>query len=104
MSKQKKGEALKFDSGKPQLSLNPAEGLVLMARALQYGAGKYARGNFRKGMKHTRLLDACLRHLAAYCDGEDNDPESGVSHIGHALANLAMLSFNLKHFPENDDR
>jgi hypothetical protein len=69
-----------------------------------YGAGKYGRFNFKKGIEHTRLADACLRHLTAYLDGEDLDPESGVSHLGHALASLAMLSYMAANRPDLDDR
>jgi hypothetical protein len=39
----------------------------------------------------------------ALASGEFTDNESGNSHIAHALCCLAMLSFNVVHFPENDD-
>ncbi len=32
-----------------------------------------------------------MRHLTAWWEGEDNDPESGLPHIYHAAANIAML-------------
>lgn len=96
--------AIKNDAGKPPLSMIPREALEEMARAFAYGAAKYSRGNFRKsGMKWSRLTDAALRHIAAFANGEWTDPESGNSHLSHALASLAMLAFQAKHHPEEND-
>ena len=81
----------KFDSDKPDLSLIPYAFLVEVAKALMYGEKKYGRYNFEKGFPVHRLLSAALRHVWAYINGEDNDPESGLSHIAHAGASLAML-------------
>jgi Domain of unknown function (DUF5664) len=97
-------EAKKYDQGKPQLSLNPTEALNEMARAFEYGMKKYGRNNFKKGHAWTRCIDATLRHTMAFSHGEDNDPESGYSHIAHALASLAMLSYHMVNHPELDDR
>ncbi len=82
----------KYDSGKPDLSLLPTSSLEAMARALMYGEQKYNRNNFKAGFNSNRLIAACLRHVNAWNDGEDLDPESGVDHLGHALACLAMLT------------
>lgn len=32
-----------------------------------------------------------MRHLLAWWDGEENDPESGLPHTYHILMNAAML-------------
>ena len=84
-------KALKFDNNKVDLSLNPLIALEEMAKAFMLGEKKYGRYNFYKGMEATRLLSAALRHLQAWNDNEDNDKESGNSHLGHALACIAML-------------
>ena len=81
----------KHDQDKPDLSLVPYAFLVEVAKALMYGEKKYGRYNFEKGFPVHRLLSATLRHIWAYVNGEDNDPESGLSHIAHAGASLAML-------------
>ena len=81
----------KYDGDKPRLDLVPGEAVLAMGRAFTYGANKYEAHNWRKGIKHSRLYAACLRHLTAYWMGETHDPESGLSHIDHAMANLAML-------------
>ena len=48
---------------------------------------------------------ACLmRHMAAWQRGEENDPESGLPHLAHAMCNLRMLTLYAKTYPEGDDR
>ncbi len=84
-------EGIKHDQDKPDLSLLPKEALEAMAFAFQYGEKKYGRHNFRAGMDWHRPLAAALRHITAFNDGEDLDSESGVSHLGHALAAISML-------------
>ena len=81
----------KHDNGKPDLSLVPSIFVKEVARALMYGESKYGRYNFEKGFDTHRLLGACLRHVYAWNEGEDNDPESGVSHLAHAAATIGML-------------
>lgn len=99
-----KGAGTKYDDGKPLLALCPTEGIRLMGQAMTYGAKKYGAHNYLGGITSIRLLSACLRHVTAYIAGEDNDGESGISHIGHALACLAMLAEMNKRKPELDDR
>lgn len=81
----------KHDSGKPDLSLVPRVLIEAVAQALQFGEGKYGRYNYLKGFDSHRLIAACLRHLIAYQDGENLDPESNLPHLSHAVACLAML-------------
>ena len=77
-------EGRKDDDGKNPLSLLPGDALGPIAEVLAFGAKKYAPGNWRKVRPGRRYLDAALRHLHAFADGEDNDPESGLSHLAHA--------------------
>lgn len=84
----------KHDAGKPDYSLLTRAMVEPMIRALMYGENKYSRGNFRAGFVNTRLAAAAMRHIMAYLDREDADPESGVSHLGHAMAAIAMLLDN----------
>lgn len=100
----KKNKGIKHDQGKPRLSLIPKEALWSMGKALGYGEKKYGTHNFRNGLGYTRLVDAAMRHLTAWVNGEDLDNESGNSHLDHALASLAMLAFMVENKPELDDR
>lgn len=60
--------------------------------------------NWRNGLSSSRVLDAALRHIASFNDGEDVDPESGVSHLAHAACNLMFALRMLKDRPDLDDR
>ncbi len=82
---------LKFDTGKPDLSLVPLSALEGMAKAFMVGEKKYGRGQYKKGFESHRLVAAVLRHVTAWNDGETLDPETGNNHLWHALASLAML-------------
>lgn len=101
-------EAVKLDNGKPDWSLVPFEALEGMVKVLEFGAKKYSRNNWMTsgGFSYRRVLTACMRHLFAYLSGEDNDPESGLSHIHHAQCNLLFLAMYItdKEKFNKDDR
>lgn len=60
--------------------------------AMLEGARKYGRHNYRiAGVRASVYYDAAFRHLAAWWEGEDLDPDSGLSHITKALATLTVL-------------
>jgi len=85
-------KAIKHDAGKPDYSLLPLSHLEPAVRALEFGAKKYTRDNWKNGFGGTaRPLASALRHLAAFQNGERVDAESGVSHIGHAMCCLIFL-------------
>lgn len=77
---------------KPPLSLVPRALLYACGRALGFGANKYAANNWRRGMAWSSPLSGLLRHIVAWSEGEDNDEESGLSHLDHAAACLAFLT------------
>ncbi len=82
---------VKTDGEKPRLDLIPAEAINAMGRAFTYGAKKYAPDNWRKCPDPRRYMAATLRHLVAHNGGETHDAESGLAHLDHAVASLAML-------------
>lgn len=94
----------KFDTNKPRLDLVSSKAIIKMSQVLTFGAKKYADHNWRKGFKYSRLISATLRHIAAYNDGEDLDPETQLSHISHAMCCLMFLSELQETKPELDDR
>ena len=101
-------QAVKHDSGKIDWAILPIGASEEIIRVFQFGAEKYARGNFLhgEGLNYTRVLNSLLRHTYAFMRGEDTDPESGLSHLAHAGANIYMLlSYELdKAGRINDDR
>ena len=63
-----------------------------IAAVLGHGATKYGPWNWRSTPIHaTSYIAAIRRHLVAWLDGEDNDPESGLSHLAHVAAGLMIL-------------
>ncbi len=75
---------------------------VALVRA--FGAKKYSKNNWKKGFPVTRSLAAVLRHIFLFLRGETNDPESGLSHLAHAMCGLEHAIFDMINHPENDDR
>ena len=78
---------------KPRLDLIPLTALTYMALGLQEGARKYGSASWREveSVDLAQYVAATMRHLMAYADGEDVDPESGNPHIAHAMASLAIM-------------
>lgn len=62
------------------------------------------KNNWKKGFKYSRSGAAALRHIFSFFDNEDLDPESGLSHIAHAIASLEHLLYDITHHPQLDDR
>jgi hypothetical protein len=85
-------EGRKDDAQKPMWNLLPFKALAQVVGVLTYGARKYAPENWRKvANPRERYFAAALRHLVAWKGGEKIDPESGLSHLGHALCCLLFL-------------
>ncbi len=97
-------QARRFNEGKPQYSLLDLQCLEPGVRVLEFGAKKYARDNWKKGMDVTKILDSLLRHIAALRSGELTDPESGLSHIGHIQCNALFLGNVTKNTLDIDEK
>ena len=70
-----------------------------------HGDLKYGRYNWREaGVRASVYYDAALRHLAAWYEGEDIDPDSGIHHIAHAITGLAVLRDSMIQGNWVDDR
>lgn len=95
---------VKHDQGKEPLGLLARSWLLGVARVLAFGAKKYAAHNWRGGIERSRLIDASLRHILAYNEGEDLDPESGLNHLYHASCCLMFASELHITRPDLDDR
>jgi hypothetical protein len=84
--------------------LVPAALLWELATLYGVGAGKYADRNWEAGYPLSLSFAALNRHLWSWWNGEDVDPEMGVSH----LTNVAWHAFTLRQLlattPQFDDR
>lgn len=102
--KENLGTAIKFDQDKLPLHLLSTEAMNQTAAVLQFGAKKYAEHNWRKGFDWSRPLAAAMRHITAFNNGEDKDPESGLSHLAHAACCIMFLLEFEKTHKHLDDR
>lgn len=62
-----------------------------VARVFDFGAKKYARNNWQKGLPYSNLLDSAGRHLLAILAGDSLDKESELHHTHHIAWNLYVL-------------
>ena len=95
----------KYDQKKVRLDLLSSKWLMGVGKVLTFGAEKYAAHNWREGISASRLIAAFQRHMLAFNDGEDLDPETGLSHIYHASCCVMFLAELMETMPEQiDDR
>ena len=96
---------VKHDSGKTRWDLVPYDALKQVADVLTIGAAQYGDRNWEKGIRHSRLFAATQRHLIAWWGGEDNDPQTGKSHLAHAVCDVIfLLAFVVRGRADLDDR
>ena len=89
----KRMRAVKHDKNKTRMDLLPPQALDGIAKIFTFGALKYADHNYKngEGLDWCRPFAACLRHLNAWNAGEENDKESGESHLYHAGCCVMIL-------------
>jgi hypothetical protein len=82
----------KFGAKKPNLFLVPAVATLHMADAMGDGARKYGPYNWRENSVAVSVyIAAAKRHMDEWVEGEGCADDSGVHHLGHAAACLAIL-------------
>jgi len=77
---------------KPSPSLLPSALVLNVAQVMRLGEKKYGPFNWRVEKVSLQVyIDAAMRHLLQYFDGEELDPESGVSHTAHVAACMGII-------------
>lgn len=102
-------KALRYNEGKLDWSLFPFDAAEEIVKVLEFGAKKYAGWNFTNGtgLSWVSTAKSLMRHLFAWMKGEDKDPESGLSHLGHIGCNVLFLLYYEKYkdkYGVSDDR
>ena len=94
-----------YGEAKPKLSDTPTIGIQLLGQVHSNGANKYGRFNWREHqVSSTVYYDAAQRHLMAWFNGENIDPESGLPHLAHVMACCNILLDAEKNGKLNDNR
>jgi hypothetical protein len=94
-----------FGIKKASLSCVSAPVLMEVGIGMQEGGAKYGRHNYRViGVRGSVYYDATMRHLMSWWEGEDIDPDSGLSHVTKAICSLVVLRDAMIQNKFNDDR
>lgn len=86
-------QGLRYNTSKRKWSLVHFKSLEPMVEVLEFGAKKYSPDNWKKGFPKKEVLESMQRHLAALLDGEENDSESGLPHMGHIQCNAMFYNY-----------
>ena len=100
-------KGIKHDKGKNMLQLIPDEMIEGIGEILTFGATKYEKHNWRKGLPYDKVYGAMKRHLSKWHKGIVNDEETGKPHLWHAGCCLCFLITYEAHpetYKEFDDR
>lgn len=90
---------------KVPLGLVPSTAMAYQAMVHLHGAIKYGAYNWRAaGVRSTIYYDAMLRHLGAWLNGQDDDPDSGQPHLAHVAACCNIILDAKECGKLNDDR
>lgn len=95
----------RFGMSKPGISSIPPIALLHCGRGMDDGKEKYGLMNWREHeVSASVYYNAAFRHLAAWYEGEQCAPDSGVHHLGHVMACCAILLDAEAQGQLNDDR
>ena len=83
---------VKDNKSKSRVDLIPSKPLIGAGMVLGYGARKYKPNNWRLGLAWSDTIASAMRHLLAFTDGEDIDPENDLPHIDEALCQVLFQS------------
>lgn len=94
MDQETTDSAARYNKNKPRWSLVDFKSVEPIVRVLEFGAMKYAPENWKKGLDKAELAESLLRHSMSLANGEENDPESGLPHIGHIMCNCMFYQYH----------
>lgn len=97
-------QADRFNSKKPRMDLLPWDVLLELANHYRVGTEKYGARNWEKGLNWNEGTAASLaRHLAAWSNGENIDPENGQHHDLAILWNAcSLVAYRLRNIGVDD--
>jgi hypothetical protein len=82
---------LRNNGAKLPVELVPPEADLIASAIYGFGEAKYDTDNWRKGGSWRKTIGCLKRHLSWFELGEDNDPDSGITHLSNMLFNINTL-------------
>jgi len=83
------------DEGKSLVTSIPPGFILEVGEVFAANHEKYpdidGQPNYCAGLRYTRLIGSALRHVLKFSAGQDNNEDTGLSHLSHAACCLAML-------------
>lgn len=92
-------QGMRFNEGKLEWALIDFKQLEGMVRVLEFGAKKYDRDNWKKGLPMRKQCESMMRHLVAIMNGELKDEETGLYHWDHIKCNAMFMSHTYQNHP-----
>lgn len=81
-----------FGVRKPSAQFVPPVAIIEESVVMALGAAKYGAFNWQdEPVDATTYYSAAMRHLMQWFSGENDDSESGASHLAHVRACMAIL-------------
>lgn len=95
---------IKHDTDKTNMALVDPNFVKGIGDVMTMGAKKYSPDNWKGGTVE-RYMSALERHMLAFKSGENNDPESGLSHMCHVACCAMMVNWFIQTgLVQKDDR
>jgi hypothetical protein len=90
---------------KVPLSVVPIPVMMEVGLGMLEGGCKYGTHNYRViGVRASVYYNATMRHLGAWWEGENIDPDSQLSHVTKAISSLVVLRDAMMRGMTTDDR
>lgn len=87
---------VKRDENKPPIHLIPPEAIEGMAKVFAFGANKFDVDDWQNNGTVRERTGSIMRHTLAIAKGEFIDPESGLPHAYHVMAQAAMVDWQVQ--------
>ena len=93
-------------AAKPSVGFLPMQVVFEVGAAMSEGARKYGPYNWRRSnpVIASTYFNATMRHLAAWWEGQDIDPDSNLHHVVKAISSLVVLRDAMLQGQCDDDR
>lgn len=99
------GMSARYNQGKVQVREVDPSFILGLGEVLTASRQKYDEFNWAKPTKITTPYESMMRHIMAFQQGEDIDPDDGLHHLLKAATNIMFMYYHITNNPDySDDR